>query len=165
MKRLAQVGAMIVAVGLAASCDGSLSSSPAGGGLDAGCSAGRCLVILASGQLQPGDVAVNPSGVYWTNQGSYVGNNSGSVMSVPLGGGALTTVASGQSPYGIAVDGTSVYWTEFANLPDGGVLGAVKKASLGGGAPTVFASGSTGCLGIAVNAKVVSWGNWCPAPS
>lgn len=44
-------------------------------------------------------------GVYWTD------GCSGTVMSVPLAGGTPTTLASGQTPTDIAVDGSSVYWT------------------------------------------------------
>jgi hypothetical protein len=37
--------------------------------------------------------------------------STGTLMSAPLGGGAPTTLATEQSPSGIAVDATTVYWT------------------------------------------------------
>jgi hypothetical protein len=47
-------------------------------------------------------------------------------MKVPLGGGTPTTIASGQSsPVGIAVDATSVYWTNNGS----GTAGAVVKVT------------------------------------
>jgi hypothetical protein len=46
-------------------------------------------------------------------------------MKVPLAGGTPTTIATGQNnPFAIAVDATSVYWTEYADY--GG--GTIKKA-------------------------------------
>ena len=51
--------------------------------------------------------------VYWTNQGTFdKGYADGTVMKVPLAGGPTTTLVSGKgSPSGLAVDATSVYWT------------------------------------------------------
>jgi hypothetical protein len=51
--------------------------------------------------------------VYWTDLNGYA------VMKVPIAGGSATTLAAAPGgPYGIVVDGTSVYWAEG---------GAVKK--------------------------------------
>jgi hypothetical protein len=64
-------------------------------------------------------LAVDATNVYFTTPGST--SNGGAVVSVPLGGGKTTTLATGQStPEGIAVDTTSVYWVDT-------YLGAVMK--------------------------------------
>src|SRR5579863_5992129 len=57
--------------------------------------------------------------VYWAN------GWGGTVNSVRRGGGKVATLAYGQSPRSVAVDGTHVYWTN-GN-------GTVRKVRLGGG--------------------------------
>ncbi len=51
--------------------------------------------------------------VYWTNSGTLANRyTDGAVMRVPVGGGTPTLLASGQdSPVGVAVDASNVYWT------------------------------------------------------
>jgi DNA-binding beta-propeller fold protein YncE len=55
----------------------------------------------------------------------------------------------------VAVDGTSVYWT---NVAYGG-LGQVVKVPLSGGSPTTLVSDQSSPWGIAVDATSVYWTN------
>lgn len=100
--------------------------------------------------LNSGSIAVNPTSVY-------VGVNNqpieGAIVRVPIGGGALTILASGQTPESVAVDATNVYWTNWS-----GTGGSVVRAPLGGGAPTTLAAGPD-AFGIAVDGSTVYWTN------
>jgi hypothetical protein len=61
----------------------------------------RC--CIAASQDIPFGIAVDATNVFWTNEGS--GPKLGTVMSAPIGGGAPTTLASGQpTPRAIAID-------------------------------------------------------------
>jgi hypothetical protein len=96
---------------------------------------GGALIALATGLDVPTALALDGTSVYWTNYGPDAcpaGGpcvSQGTVMKVPIGGGAVTTLASGQvHPQGIAVDTTSVYFTTDTQI---------MKVPLGGGAVTV----------------------------
>jgi len=79
------------------------------------------------------------------------------VIAFTGGGGAPTTLASGH-PGDIAVDATSVYWTDFdTSSGSGGSNGTVMKVPVGGGPPTILASGQNWLDGIAVDATSVYW--------
>jgi sugar lactone lactonase YvrE len=118
------------------------------------CTAGRCLVTLASGQNAPLDIVADGLDVYWTNDSSMNPGGTttpGSVLMIPVGGGSPSTLASGQeSPAGLAVEG-SVYW---ADRLDGTVL-KVDLASAG--SPTTLASGQNSPQGLAIHASNVYW--------
>jgi hypothetical protein len=54
---------------------------------------------------------VNPLSFTADGSGAYVGDFSGSILRVPLSGGAAVTLATGQSyPQSIATDPASIYW-------------------------------------------------------
>ena len=108
------------------------------------CCAGRCLVTLASGPA-PWRIAIDSASVYWTDWAG------GTVVKVPLGGGAPTTLATGQThPYAITVDATNVYWTNGDS--------SVMKLPLAGGSATPLASGQKGGpYAVAVDGTGVYW--------
>lgn len=92
--------------------------------------------------------------IYWTDGGL------GTVNSVPIDGGSVTALAFGQnSPHGVAVDRTHVYWTN-AGTSGEGVDGSVNEAPIGGGgAVTTLASGQIAPLSVAVDGRHVYWAN------
>jgi hypothetical protein len=81
------------------------------------CAADRSLVTLASGRKNVWNgIAIDGAGVYWTERPGSIpydqGTGNGRVMSVSLGGGPPTILASDQdSPSQIHADGAYVYWT------------------------------------------------------
>jgi hypothetical protein len=91
---------------------------------------GSTVTTIASGQASPLGIAVDGANVYWLNFGT--GTGDGSVMKCPLtgcpvgpdGGVSPLVLASGQgAPEWIALESTSVYWT---NRTDGRVMKVAK---------------------------------------
>lgn len=142
-----------------------------------GCSAPT---VLAGEADFFGGLAIDATSVYWTN--------AGSVMRVPIGGGAIATLAAAAAR-DIAVDSTAVYWTDSSTvmrvplaggnpttlatgLASPGVIavddthlywsdnvaGTITRAALDGGSPTVLATGQSPSA-IAVDAESVYWTN------
>jgi hypothetical protein len=104
-------------------------------------------VTLASGQVGPVAIVIDNANVYWTTE-------SGNIMKVAASGAAPPVVlASGELDpsgiylRGIAVDGTSVYWTNAS---------AVKKMGLDGENPTTLAAADRP-LEVAVDTTSVYW--------
>jgi sugar lactone lactonase YvrE len=93
--------------------------------------------------------------VYWTDFTS-----SGSVLVLAKGSSAAPiTLASGQSyPGGVAVEGTSAYWTNSANGGSG--MGSVAKVPLSGGTPMTLGTGRNNPNGIAVDEANVYWADF-----
>lgn len=101
--------------------------------------------------LQPADIAVGATHVFWTNEGF-----PGSVAKVPLEGGTSTVLASGDAlanPRAIAIDDTHVYWANWGSTD--GAISSVMKVPQDGGTVTVLASGLDNVIDIAVDAGQV----------
>jgi hypothetical protein len=102
---------------------------------------------VTTGLAAPEDIAVDGTRVYWTD------TSGGTVNSIPLAGGNVTTIATGQAkPLRIAVDDTQVYWS---NNLGGAVMHAPKDGS---GAAAVLASANQPA-GVAVAGGSVYWAN------
>ena len=87
-------------------------------------------------------------------------NSSGTVTKEPIDGGTSVQLAGGQSgPRAIAVDSTSVYWTEQGTPSGAGetVGGAVMKVGLDGTGLTTVAACQNWPYAIAVDATSVYW--------
>jgi hypothetical protein len=121
--------------------DGTVMKVPKGGGTP---------VTLATGVFNPwGPIAVANATVYWADGDD---GDGGGLFSVASGGGEVRSLASTTAeifPAAIAVDATSVYWTDYS-AP--GVL----KVPVVGGTPTTLASGTVP-QGIAIDGTSVYW--------
>jgi hypothetical protein len=141
---------------------------------------GACLVVR---------LAVDSSqNLYWTDRGHppYIVNQA--VMMQSVSATSPTKLASATSPYGIAVYGGYVYWSDSGNimvLPMGATTAsvlsssadpkdlvvdssgvywidsgsAVMMAPLGGGAATTLAQGQNNVVALATNSTSVFWVN------
>jgi hypothetical protein len=78
---------------------------------------------------------------------------TGFVFQTPIGGGAVTTLASGASigayPGGIAVHSGSVYWVDNS--------GTISRAPVGGGTITTIATGQDNPRGPCISGDNIYW--------
>jgi hypothetical protein len=155
---------------------------------DEDCNNGRCIVTLASGLNSPGRLAVDSTSVYFTDSNTLMevpvsggapailGQTpgafavasgvvywadwaGGTLNKMPLHGGTVVTLASSQDhPSAVAVDSSSVYWTN-SGCADWTNCGTVVTVPISGGTPTTLASGQYSPSRIVVDATSVYWVN------
>jgi hypothetical protein len=116
--------------------------------LDASADGGvRTATRLAAGLKGPSDLAL--AGGF-----AYVPDQAGHVARVPLGGGALETIADVAGiPFGVATDGQSVYWS---TLGDGGIF----RTPVGGGPIDTLADAQADPHFVALSSIAVYWSTW-----
>jgi hypothetical protein len=102
--------------------------------------------------LSPWNIAANAGVLYWTAQDAAVPQN-GAVMEMGTNEMQPTPFAAAQDkPWGIAVDGSNVYWTNVNG-------GTVMRKSVQGGPILTIAVKQEHPQGIAVDAQNVYWVN------
>jgi hypothetical protein len=119
--------------------DGSIAMVPKGGGT---------ITTMASSLSSPGQVAVDTTRVYWISE---TGGRS-DLVSMPLGGGGATTIATAAQILGFCIDASSIYWADVTT-------GIVLMAPLAGGSPVTLATAQVGAQGVATNSSSVFWVN------
>lgn len=120
--------------------------------------------ILTTGLTRPNDLRVDGGFVYWTEAG--IGAENGSIKRMPVAGGAVTTVAANQdAPYGIAVRGSTVYWT--TNDINNDFFGDLRSAPITSVnvTPTIIASAQPGPTLVTTDGTFVYWANTGSTPA
>ena len=96
-------------------------------------------------------LAADASYLYWTNR------FDGFVKKANYDLTGETPLASGDVPWDVVVDATSIYWTEQGLIKGTGKVMKAKKTD--GSGPTMIAADGQGPQGIAIDATHVYWAN------
>ena len=116
-----------------------------GGGVikKVGVNGGTTVIVEGNGLLNLNTaIAVDNGQVYF-------GNDYDKVLRVPISGGAVTELGSGE-PSGLAIGGSWIYWTEYSN-------GKVMRMPINGGAAINIASNSNSAADLVVDGSYVYW--------
>jgi hypothetical protein len=113
---------------------------------------GSATELAASASGAPVSVVVDPKRVYWTTVTDTVSGQTGVLEQAPLDGGAPVTLISDSTEVGaIAVDTTSLYWT------DGTTGGSIFQRPLDGGATTTLGINQDQIFHLAVDPTSLYW--------
>jgi hypothetical protein len=114
-------------------------------------------ITLAPGVVSGSLIALDDSTVYFTSTGPDPLGSNGKVQKVAKSGGTVTDLATGLGvPYGIAVNGTDVYFCDR-------FVDTVYKVPRGGGPMTPFATGQPHANRVALDAANAYWTNSGPS--
>jgi len=112
---------------------------------------------LALSQVAPLSIAIDATSVYWTvyAKAANAAENTGEIRKTPLGGGAITSLATGQASIGpLTTDPTYVYWWTYTGP---GPLGGIKRVLKTGGQLLDVAGGFPSPWKIAVDSVNLYW--------
>jgi hypothetical protein len=145
--------------------------APLGDGGDAGVAfrdGSAPVQVVGPPQSTPVSLAVDTNNVYvWSvgtfNLGSEINNHDGTVVQIPLDGGAPITLGSGlevlyDAAYlnAVAVDAQYVYWVQGAVGNDG----AIMRVPIGGGTPVAIYSTQEIPQAVVSDGTNVYWATW-----
>jgi len=123
---------------------------------------------LGPPQATPVSLAVDSTNAYVWSVGTFelnssTNNKDGTVVQVPLGGGAAVTLAQNvevlyDAAYlnAIAIDAKNVYWVAGANGSDGTIM----KTAIGSASPTAIFSGQLVPQALTTDGTNVYWADW-----
>jgi hypothetical protein len=105
----------------------------------------------------PWAFVLNGGYVYWTSFGS--AGNDGTIQKVSIDGGPIAELAASQSyPWGIATDGTTVYWTE--QLLMAGTVSEAPAAMPNLAATKILVSPTYNSSGLTMRDGLLYWTNY-----
>ena len=109
--------------------------------------------VLVQHRAHPGAVAVDGTGIYWSEY-PYLSQNGG-IFRAALDGSGVTQLAPDQDATGIAIDADDVYWSA-------GATGTILAMPKSGGDVTTLATGLAGPTGIVEQGGNVYWAEQPP---